>query len=279
MKLKLMVVVCLVGLVSGCSVKFAYNNVDRFVRWQVSDYADLDREQRKILDAGVREVWVWHRKTHLPLYADYLEEFAVRASDEVTPDMLSGLIDQFLVWGTEVQDRSLPTAVAVISSLTDEQVAGLPEKLTESNDELLEGEREGSVEDFQANWAEEVIDQLEQFTGKLQRPQKQYVVRQSSRYQPERALWVEYRERWQKQLMIELETREAPDFAQRFGELVNSRESYYSAEYVQVSTANQVLGADVAAHVLSNLNEKQAERFQNRLLQLSKDFKELSVQL
>ncbi|MEM7099397.1 MAG: DUF6279 family lipoprotein [Pseudomonadota bacterium] len=278
MKTRIVIAIGLVLCMGGCSVKFAYNNVDRFVRWQVNDYADLDREQRKILDAGVEEVWVWHRRSHLPVYADYLEAFAVRSSDEVTPEMLAGLVEQFLTWGLEVQARSMPTAVAVIRSLTDEQVAALPEKLTDSNNDLLDGEQDNTLEESQANWAREVIDQLEQFTGKLQSAQKDYVVRQSTRYQPERVLWVEYRERWQKQLMLELRARAEPEFAQRFTELVNSREDFYSQEYTNVSDANQELGASVAAYVLSNLTDRQAQRFKDRLLQLSKDFRELSTQ-
>ena len=273
---KCMGIVLVALLLSGCSIKLAYNNLDRFVRWQVADFVDLDKEQRALLDQEVKKVWQWHRRSHLPLYADYLETFADQASDEVTPALLENLFDQFFDWGMQVQERSMPTAIAIMRSLSDEQVAGLPDKLAESNDELLEPEAEGELADFQERWADEVVDGLEQFAGRLQKSQKDYVALQSRRYQPERALWVEYRVRWQAALMQQLQQRDSEAFGEQFTKLVRERESYYSPEFVQVSAANQALGVDVASYVLSNLTPRQSERFRDRLLELSEDFRELS---
>ena len=78
--------------------------------------------------------------------------------------------------------------------------------------------------------------------------------------------------------MQELAKRQEDDFAARFTRLVQERESYYSAEFKTVSAANEALGVDVAAYVFSNLSERQSERFRNRLLDLSEDFRELSRQ-
>ena len=278
MKIKLIAVLALILFASGCSVKMAYNNLDRFVRWGVNDFVDLDKEQRAYLDREVKKVWLWHRRTHLPLYANYLETFADRASDEVSPELLQEMFDRFFAWGMQVQERSMPTAIHILKNLTDEQVAGLPEKLAESNADLLEPEQEGELADFQQHWADEVIDGLQQFAGRLQARQKDYVARQSRLYQPERALWVEYRQRWQAELMQELARRQEDAFAERFTRLVKERESYYSEEFAEISAANEALGVEVASHVLSNLNDKQSQRFRNRLLELSEDFRELSEQ-
>jgi len=41
-----MVVFVMLWATSACSLKMAYNNMDRLVRWQMSDYLDLDAQQR-----------------------------------------------------------------------------------------------------------------------------------------------------------------------------------------------------------------------------------------
>ena len=116
-------------LLSGCSVKLMYNNMDRFVRWQVSDFVDLDRSQRQYLDENVKLVLQWHRTTHLPMYADALDKFALQSADQMSVELLAGLFDQFYTWGLEVEQQAMPVAIHVIKSLSDEQVAKLPEKM------------------------------------------------------------------------------------------------------------------------------------------------------
>ena len=82
---KALVLGAVVLVTGGCSIKLAYNNVDRLVRWGVSDYVDLDRQQKAALTEGINRIHRWHRYNHLPLYADYMTELAVVLSDGVTP--------------------------------------------------------------------------------------------------------------------------------------------------------------------------------------------------
>jgi hypothetical protein len=41
------VMVAVLVLGSGCSVKFAYNNLDRFARWGASEYLEMTDDQRR----------------------------------------------------------------------------------------------------------------------------------------------------------------------------------------------------------------------------------------
>ena len=265
-------------LSSGCSIKFAYNNLDRFVLWGVSDYVDLTREQQTYLRREVNQALVWHRKNHLPMYAQYLQTFSQQASDEVTPAMLNGLFEQFFTWGGEVEQRALPVAVTMLKGLSDEQVAALPENFATSNHEIEEPELEGETGDHQYQWAQEFIDALQRFTGRLTQQQKSYIVQRAGAYQPERKLWAAYRRSVQAELMTYLTKREDVDFAAQFRRLVADKEQYYSPQYAQVSKQNRELGANIAAQVLSNLSQRQSQRFIERLQELSEDLAELAAE-
>ena len=98
---------CLLVSASGCSVKMAYNNLDRLVRWGVSDYVSLDAAQKDYLQAEVKKLLLWHRSNHLPLYSDYMFGLADQLSDGVSDAQIAAIFDQLMLWGDEVEDDSV----------------------------------------------------------------------------------------------------------------------------------------------------------------------------
>ena len=264
-------------LLSGCSIKFAYNNLDRFVRWQVDDYLDLDRAQKTLLQEQLTELLYWHRKNHLPLYADYLQMLSLRVGDGVDIVLIDAMFEQLTLWGEEVQARALPGAIELLAGLSDEQVAGLPERMEESNEELAEPELDVELQDAQQLWAEDFEDAVERFTGRLDRAQKDYILRRADAYQPERVKWAEYRRRWQSEFMDLLAKRDQRElFAAGIEDLITDPEQFQDDELLKISAHNRQLTKEVASHILSNLSDKQADRFSDNLLKLSEDLRELS---
>jgi hypothetical protein len=272
--------VCLLLLLtSGCSIKFAYNNVDRLVRWQMSDYFDLDTGQKEYLQAQVVEFMTWHRATHLPAYAEQLSGMADRFGDGVSERQIEEVFQQLLLWGKDAEDQGMPAAIKLLTSLSDEQVAVLPAKFEKSNIEIAERDVDISVEQIQSRWAEDFEDMLERFTGRLGREQRAYLERRATAYQPENVLWAEYRRRWQAEMLRLLEDRDkAEKFDRGFRQLVAERESYYGPVYKQLSDENIALSREVASYLLSNLTEKQSEHVVDTLRKWAEDFQELANQ-
>jgi len=269
--------VLLVLLVGGCSVKFAYNNADRLLRWQVSEYIDLDREQKAVLSARIDEFMTWHRGTQLPEYADQMYLWSQQLTDQVTPEQIAGIFEQMLQWGERMEDRGLPIAVEIMAGLSDDQVAELGPRLELSNAEIAEPEFGLSEEEAQQSWAREFEDAMERFTGRLDIRQRDYIQRKAAGYQPERVLWAEYRRRWQADLLSLLDQRQSDQFAAAFSELSRAREDYYGDKYTRVSEENIELSREVAAYVLSNLSQRQSDRLQDSLTKLGDDFAELAA--
>ena len=277
--LKALVFAALV-LLSGCTVKFAYNNLDRMVRWQVADYVDLTDEQAALLDEELAEFILWHRTTHLPLYADRAEAMASGLNETVGEDDMQALYEQAMIWSEEVEARGMPMVVALLASLTPEQMEALPEAMEKSNVEFAEDEVDLTLSEAQAEWRNRVSDGLKFFAGRLTREQKRYLAEQSVRYQPEYVLWVEYRRRWQAALLKTLEIRgDSAAFDVAFRRLVDERESYWGEAFTSTSRANEQLGREVLVGLLARLSDKQTERFQEKLLALAEDFRELATEV
>ena len=105
-------------LTSGCGVKLAYNNLDRFARWGVSDYVNMNDEQRAYFDAEIDSIMYWHRTEHLPQYAELFESLENRFADGTNAGEIESIGDRFFVWYEEFEDRLLPVGIELLLSLT-----------------------------------------------------------------------------------------------------------------------------------------------------------------
>ena len=136
MRWRIGVVVVALVLGSGCSVKFAYNNLDRFARWGVSDYLNMNDEQREYFDAEFAKLHDWHRIDHLPRYADLLESLPQTMADGIDAGEMLEVESTMMGWGDELEERGTPMVIELLRSMTEEQVARLPKKLEASNKEI-----------------------------------------------------------------------------------------------------------------------------------------------
>ena len=263
-------------ILQACTVKPIYNNLDRLVTWQAGDYLALNREQKVSLRRELGILLDWHRQSHLILYAELLSGLPQAYSDGVSPKMIEELFDQLLMWGEEIESKSLPMMSDVLLSLDKDQIDHLESQFKSSNEEWVFAEQGESLSDYQRGWAQEIEEGLERFTGRLNTNQRSYLEIKSLAYQPERALWGEYRQRWQKDFFVLLRSNDRDRFYFRFVELVENRESYYGDEFEEVYEANLDLSREAAAHLLSNLTEKQSIKFNKTLNSLSQDFRELA---
>ena len=266
-------------LSGGCSISMLYNNADRIARWAANDYLKMDDAQEAYFTEEVRAIHYWHRTTELPLYADYLDALPGKIDNGVDEAEVQGIFDTFYGWWEVLEAKSLPFVTQMLLSLSDEQVARLPERFEKDNEEFAEDELDRSVEEIQAEWTKQYADTMSRFSGRLTSEQKRYLDAQSVRYIPQFELWAEYRERWQGDLLKLLrDGRDDPEaFRDAFVRLSKSREAYYGEELTAVFDSNEALATEVTAWLLNNLTDKQRERFRERIGELATTFRELAA--
>lgn len=267
----------LLVLLGGCSVKFAYNNLDRLVRWQVSDYVDLNPEQRALFKRELNDLLAWHRSAHLPQYADFARKLSMQLVDAPTVDTFDAMFVQMFAWADEVETQATPMIVDIMVSLTDEQIEDLRPRLEKSNVEFAEDEEGLELEEAQARWVEEFSDGLKTFVGRLNRQQKNYVLERAGDYRPQLILWRDYRVRFQAALLELLEERHSPEFAQRYTTLIEQRKSFYGDALTEAFAHNERLGVEISAHLFSTLTKKQTNHLVDWLNELGEDFDELAA--
>jgi Family of unknown function (DUF6279) len=264
---------------SGCSVKFAYNNLDRLARWEVSEYVDFDERQAIYFDAEFARLMYWHRTQELPRYADWLESLATATSEERVEATLDRVVSEAIASAELLERKALPMTVELMVSLSDAQVQALPKRFEKANAELVEDEVGLDTRAAQERWHEDLQDGARRFMGRLTDEQINWLKLQSVRYQPELVQWAEYRKRWQARLMAMLATRSDADaFASAYERLLNERETLYGPEFKAVSKSNETLRRDVVLGLLLQANERQTERLIESMREFALDFRTLSAE-
>ena len=272
--------IALVALANaGCGVGFFYNNLDRLIRWELDSVLAMTADQQAFFKAEFAVLWRWHRTQELPRYADDLDRWAERFGDAATPRDIEELFVTVEGWWLRLEAKGTPLAIDILRSLDDEQVASLAEALEESNADWEKQEKDKPVEAVRKAWRKDFESILKRFTGPLTREQRALVVDASANYHPERALWADYRRRWQRDLFILLERRaEADHFASGFERLVKAQKSYYGEPFARIEAANEALVKATLVAVLRDAPPKQRERLRDTLNDRAEEFRTLAAE-
>lgn len=118
---------------AACSrIDLAYRNLDRLVPWSLSDYLDMNREQRALLDDRLREHLAWHCKTQLPGYLDWLDRLRdMVADDQVTDQALQQSTREVREAIGRLAEEITPSATELLRGMSDNQVAQMREAFRE----------------------------------------------------------------------------------------------------------------------------------------------------
>ncbi|MDZ3993402.1 hypothetical protein PspTeo4_25360 [Pseudomonas sp. Teo4] len=83
------------ALVACNRIDLAYRNLDRLVPWSLTDYLDMNGDQKALLDERLKQHLAWHCKTQLPGYLDWLDRVRTMvAEDQVTDQTLQQRTDE-----------------------------------------------------------------------------------------------------------------------------------------------------------------------------------------
>ena len=204
---------CLCLLLLSCAscsaVRFAYNNADIYLRWQLGRYLDVQGAQGEDLDKRVAAFLAWHRVNALPQYVRLVNE----AGDRFT----RGISQQDLVWGYDsIQAQMLKAVRAgageiadLLDRLTPEQIAVLERKFAEDNRKYAREFLAGSIEERRRRRAKRNVERLEEWFGELSEAQVERVRRYSERTPFTEGMRDRERKRLQAEFLAMVRAREA----------------------------------------------------------------------
>lgn len=250
----------IVVLTASCSMHLAYHNVDRLVAWRADDFLDLTREQRSFVMERVRYHRAWHREQELSRYRQFLDALEARIKDGVTAAEVTWFFEQLQGFKSTLMIAISADTAALLRSVSDKQREHLREALVKSNRKLEERVASGEAERRRRR-DKEVIAEIEHWTGRLSRAQRERVVKELAKLPDMSAPWLAYKRERQQQLLTLLEQAQGNEnFDAALQEWLLGSASARFAEYQQqvqqtAAVIDQLLTPAQRKHALDELRK------------------------
>jgi hypothetical protein len=194
---------------SGCNkLGLLYDYADKLVLYSVEDNFDLDKAQRVRLKEDVEGYFQWHRKALLPAYADFLSYVADSARDGLRPDEIDSGYKRYQELYRRTMEPVADKATGLLLGLTPVQIDAWLERQRKKGEKLRK-QYSGSGQERLDHRAKKIIDELEDWTGRLSKEQKEKIRALNATLPWNGALWLELREKTQERA-AEMAKRRAP---------------------------------------------------------------------
>ncbi|AZO84004.1 hypothetical protein BOO88_08790 [Stutzerimonas stutzeri] len=276
--LKHIAVVLAVTLALGaCSrVGLAYRNLDVIIPWTLSDYLDMNGEQKSWLDERLKEHLSWHCTTQLPGYLDWLDRLQTMiATNQVTDAALQARAQEAEQAIAETAREITPSAIELLQGLDDKQVA-------EMNDAFAKDRRKRQAEYLKPTLDQQIKERsarmekrLNDWLGPLNNTQQQRVTTWSRALGDQNTQWLANRVHWQKQFSAAVAQRQSPQFPQRIETLLINRESLWTPAYRKAFANTEAQARSLFVDLMAASTPSQRERLLQKIEGVRKDFSDL----
>ena len=262
---------------SACSrMGLAYRNLDVIIPWTLSDYLDMNGEQKSWLDERLKDHLTWHCTTQMPGYLDWLDRLQTMiASNQVTDAALQARTAEAEKAIAETAREITPSAVELLQGLDDKQVAEMNEAFVKDQRKRQEQYLKPSLDQQIKQRAERMEKRLNEWLGPLSASQLQRVMAWSTALGDQNTQWIANRVHWQKQFSAAVAQRQSPQFPQRIETLLVNRESLWTPEYRQAFAKTEAQARALFVDLMAESTPVQRERLLKKIEGVRKDFSDL----
>ena len=264
-------------LLGACSrMGLAYRNLDVIIPWTLSDYLQMDREQKSWFSERLQAQLKWHCTTQLPGYLGWL-------------DRLQHMVDANAVNDADLQKRTqearqaiadiarqiTPSAIELLQGLDDKQIAqlnsALAKDLSQRQADYLEPPLAQQIDER----ATRMNKRLSPWLGSLTPSQRQRVNAWSAELGEQNQAWIANRARWQALFSEALKQRQHSDFPQRLNTLFVDRESLWTGDYRQAFQRTEQATRSLLVDLMAESSVSQRQRLVKKIAETRQDFSNL----
>jgi hypothetical protein len=261
----------------ACSrVGLAYRNLDVIIPWTLSDYLDMNGEQKSWLNERLKEHLSWHCTTQLPGYLDWLDRLQTMiATNQVTDAALQARAREAEQAIAETAREITPSAIELLQGLDDKQVAEMNDAFAKDQRKRQEEYLKPSLDQQIKERGERMSKRLNNWFGPLSTTQQQRVATWSNALGDQNTQWIANRVHWQKQFSAAVAQRQSPQFPQRIETLLVNRESLWTPAYRQAFANTEAQARSLFVDLMAESTPNQRERLLKKIEGVRKDFSDL----
>lgn len=261
----------------ACSrMGLAYRNLDVIIPWTLSDYLDMNREQKGWLNERLKEHLSWHCTTQMPGYLDWLDRLQTMvATNQVTDAALQARTAEAEQAIAETAREITPSAIELLQGLDDKQVAEMNEAFAKDQRKRQEEYLKPSLAQQVKERGERMEKRLGDWLGPLNAAQQQRVAAWSNALGDQNTQWIANRVHWQKQFSAAVAQRHSPQFPQRIETLLVKRESLWTPAYREAFAKTEAQARALFVDLMAESTPQQRERLLTKIEGVKKDFSDL----
>ncbi|KAA0996513.1 hypothetical protein FQ192_01715 [Pseudomonas sp. ANT_J12] len=261
----------------ACSrVGLAYRNLDVIIPWTLSDYLDMNGEQKGWFNERLKEHLSWHCTTQLPGYLDWLDRLqAMVETNQVTDDALQARTQEAKQAIAQTAREITPSAIELLQGLNDQQVAEMNDAFAKDQRKRQEEYLKPSLDQQIKERAERMNKRLNDWLGTLSATQQQRVMAWSNALGDQNKQWIANRVHWQTQFSAAVAQRRSPEFPQRIETLLVNRESLWTADYRQAYANTEAQARGLLVDLMAESTPAQRQRLLKKIEGVRKDFTDL----
>ncbi|WP_223435076.1 MULTISPECIES: DUF6279 family lipoprotein [unclassified Pseudomonas] len=276
--LKCLAVVITLSLALGaCSrMGLAYRNLDVIIPWTLSDYLDMNGEQKGWFNERLKEHLSWHCTTQLPGYLDWLDRLQVMVeTNQVTDAALQSRTQEAKQAIAQTAREITPSAIELLQGLDDKQVAEMNEAFAKDQRKRQQDYVKPSLVQQIKERSERMEKRLDGWIGPLSPTQQQRVVAWSNALGDQNTQWIANRVHWQKQFSAAVAQRQSPGFPQRIETLLVNRESLWTADYRKAYANTEAQARSLFVDLMAESTPAQRQRLLKKIEGVRIDFNDL----
>ncbi|KQZ92477.1 MULTISPECIES: DUF6279 family lipoprotein [unclassified Pseudomonas] len=268
--------ICSLTLGACSRMGLAYRNLDVIIPWTLSDYLDMNGEQKGWFNERLKEHLSWHCSTQMPGYLDWLDRLQnMVASNQVTDAALQDRATEAKQAIAETAREITPSAVQLLRGLDDKQVAEMNEAFAKDQRKRQEKYLNPSLDQQIKDRGERMEKRLNDWLGPLSQAQRQRVAAWSNALGDQNTEWIANRAHWQKQFSAAVAQRQSPEFPQRIETLLVDRERLWTPAYRQAFAKTEAQARSLFVDLMAESTPEQRQRLLTKIEGVKKDFSDL----
>lgn len=267
----------LITVITACSFKSVYNNLDYLIPEYAEDIVSLDDVLQEEFEHRTLVLLNWHRNTQLNQYADWLTGIQQDIGPQLTQQQVLLRLKQAEQFWLSLAVKINHEMALLLPMLNQQQQAELFSNLTEKNEDF----REEYVDIDETQRREEYYDDLynsyENWFGDLSEQQEQLIKPAAGELVSTMAVRLQQRLKWQNGIQTILSSTESNEEKSRqLREFFAEFEISSNPEMQQKSEVNNNILARLTVEIVHSVSPEQKDFFISKTNEYIRMFRELA---
>lgn len=274
---KAVFVIAFVVMMTSCSFKTFYNQLDNVIPYYVEGMVSLDSMLEDKVAQRTLVLINWHRDTQLKKYVEWLRAVQRDADKGLTKEMLRNHVAKLYRFWKSISLKVDEEMVLLLPLLNAEQYTELYSNIDNKNDEFREEYVEVKTKKRITQYTDRIIDNYETWLGNLTEEQEVSARQAAAKLQSTASYRLERRLQWQRSIKRILDTNNPA--RQKAASLRQFFMGYRSEDNVamnRVINSNKNIILDLTLEIAHSMTGEQKAHFSDRTNEYIRMFQELA---